>query len=127
MLKKSNMKQIPLAIAMTAALMFGGAAQAQTPSAGTGGSANPPAAANTMPTTKEQRDAAKPMAESGNATTAGTGGAANPPAGANAKPKGKMQRDATKAKRKSAKKAGTSGTGGNANPPTDANSMPATK
>ena len=98
MLKKSTMKTIPLAIAMTAALVLGAGAQAQTtPPSGTGGKANPPADANTMPKTMEQRDAAKPMAQSGSgAGVAGTGGKANPPASPNVTPKMKKQDDKSK-------------------------------
>ena len=102
MLKKSTMKTIPLAIAMTAALLFGAGAQAQTPSTATGGAANPPASANTTPKTMEQRDTAKPMAQSGtNAGVSGTGGKANPPAGSNAAPKTKEQHDKSKPMSKS--------------------------
>ena len=128
MLMKSNMKKIPLAIAMTAALMFGTAAQAQTPATGTGGAANPPADANTMPKSKDQRDAGKPMANSGaKAPALGTGDHANPPAGANTMPATKMQRDAAKPMAKSGAKSPGSGTGDHANSPAGANTMPATK
>ena len=129
MLKKSTMKTIPLAIAMTAALMFGAGAQAQTtPPTGMGGKANPPVDANTMPKTMEQRDAANPMAQPGSsAGAAGTGGSASPPAGANAMPKTMEQRDAAKPMAQSGSSAGVAGTGGKANPPASPNATPKMK
>ena len=63
MFKKSSMKTIPLAVAMTAALMFGAVAQAQTPPptlGHKGDEALPVTGAKAK--TPEERDAANPRA-----------------------------------------------------------------
>lgn len=115
---KLALRTIPAAAAVTAALMFGAQAQAQTttpPDTATGGSANMPAAPNSTPKTMEQRDAAKPMATPGMSGSAATGGHADMPAGPNAKPKGAQQRDASKPTAKSGAMAGSSATGDSAN------------
>lgn len=115
---KLSIRTIPSAAAMTAALMFGAQAQAQTttpPNTGTGGSANMPAAPNSTPKTMEQRDTAKPMATQGMSGSSATGANADMPAGPNAKPKGAQPRDASKPMAKSGAMAGSSATGDSAN------------
>ena len=85
MMMKFSMRTIPAAAAMTAALIFGIQAQAQTtaqPSTAAGDKAAMPAGPNTSPTTPAQRDMAKPMAKQGaTAGSMGAGDSANRSAG----------------------------------------------
>ena len=106
---------------MTAALIFGAQAQAQTatpPATASGDKAAIPSGPNTGAKTPEQRDAAKPMARQGmDAGASATGGKANMPAGPNAMPKTMEQRDAAKPMAKSGKSAADMGTGDSAGTP----------
>lgn len=118
---KFSIRAIPAAAAMTAALVFGAQAQAQTPTPPTtasGDKAAIPAGPNTPAKTPEQRDAAKPMAKEGmDAGAAATGGKANMPAGPNSTSKTMEQRDAAKPMAKSGKSASEMGTGDSAGSP----------
>ena len=139
---KFSTRTIPAAAAMTAALMFGAQAQAQTvtspntitgeratpakpmtnsgptaaDTAGTGGAAAMPAGPNTAGQTMQQRDASKPMGNTGStaAGAAGEGGAATPPRGPNTMGKTMQQRDMAKPMAKQGSTAGSMGTGDSA-------------
>lgn len=118
---KFSIRAIPAAAAMTAALIFGAQAQAQTatpPTTASGDKAAIPAGPNTGAKTSEQRDASKPMAKEGmDAGAAATGGKANMPAGPNTTSKTMEQRDAAKPMAKSGKAASDMGTGDSAGTP----------
>lgn len=115
---KFSIRTIPAAAAMTAALVFGIQAQAQTttpPSTGEGGKAAIPEGPNTSPKAPAQRDAAKPMANQGmDAGASSTGGRANMPAGPNTMGKTMQQRDMAKPMAKQGAMAGSMGTGDSA-------------
>lgn len=112
---------LPAAAAITAALIFGAQAQAQTskpPATASGDTAAIPSGPNTGAKTPEQRDAAKPMAKQGmDAGASATGDQANMPASPKAKPKTMEQRDAAKPMAKSGKSAADLGTGDSAGTP----------
>ena len=115
---KFSIRTIPAAAAMTAALVFGIQAQAQTttqPSTAEGGKAAIPEGPNTAPKAPAQRDAAKPMAKQGmDAGASATGGGANMPAGPNTMGKTMQQRDMAKPMAKQGAMAGSMGTGDSA-------------
>lgn len=121
-----SMRSIPAAAAMTAVLIFGAQAQAQTtanpPTNAQGGAAVVPKGPDAMPKSTEQRDMKKPMAKEGDkAGMSNKGGAANMPAGGASKAmsdKSKMD-GSTTSKGKAGDPAGASGmaTGGAANAP----------
>lgn len=113
---KFSMRSIPAAATMTAALIFGAQAQAQTtttpPTTAAGDKAAMPAGPNATPKTTEQRDATKPMAKPGmDAGAASTGGSANMPAGPGTTSKTMQQRDTAKPMAKSGAMAGSTTTG----------------
>lgn len=118
---KRTICKLPAAAAMTAALIFGAQAQAQTPTppaTASGDKAAIPSGPNTGAKTPEQRDAAKPMAKQGmDAGASATGGSANMPAGPNTTGKSMEQRDAAKPMAKSGKSAADMGTGDSAGTP----------
>ena len=111
-------RTIPAAAAVTAALMFGAQAQAQTttqPPTAEGGKAAIPDGPNTGAKTPAQRDAAKPMGKQGmDAGSTSTGGGANMPAGPNTMGKSMQQRDMAKPMGKQGGMAGSMGTGDSA-------------
>ena len=139
-------RSIPAAAAMTALLIFGAGAQAQTtanpPTNAQGGAAVVPKGPDSMPKSTEQRDMKKPMAKEGDkagmsnkgdkagmsdkgdkAGMSNKGDKANMPAGRSSKPmadKSKMQGE-TNAKGKSGQPAGSTSTGGSATPPAGPN------
>lgn len=119
-----SMRSIPAAAAMTAVLIFGTHAQAQTtanpPTNAQGGAAVIPKGPDAMPKSAEQRDMKKPMAKEGDkAGMSNKGGAANMPKGGASGPmtdKSKMD-GSTNAAGKAGQPAGATATGGSATPP----------
>ena len=105
---KFSVRTIPAAAAMTAALIFGAHAQAQTstsPATGSGAAApmaaDPNAPGSTTGGAMQQRDAG----------SANTGGSANIPAGPNTTSKTMEQRDAAKPMARDGAAAGSTATG----------------
>ena len=94
-IKKFSMKSIPLATAMTAALMFGAAAHAQTGISPAGGT----------PKTAEERDAAKPGKKAPMAAATKSQDDIVSPAPAGGTPKSAEERTAAKADKKATKDA----------------------
>lgn len=105
---------------MTAALMFGALAQAQTttmPSTAEGSKAAIPEGPDTSAKTPAQRDAAKPMGMQGrDAGSSSTGGGANMPAGPNTTGKTMQQRNMGKPMAGQGSMAGSMGAGGTEQP-----------
>ena len=118
-----SMRSIPAAAAMTAVLIFGAQAQAQTtanpPTNAQGGAAVIPKGPDSTSKSSEQRDMKKPMAKQGDkAGASNTGGAANMPAGGASRPMGdKAMQGSTNSKGMAGQPAGATATGGAATPP----------
>lgn len=94
-IKKFSMKSIPLAAAMTAALMFGAAAHAQTGISPAGGT----------PKTAEERDAAKPGKKAPTAAATKSQDDIVSPAPTGGTPKSAEERAAAKAEKKATRDA----------------------
>ena len=102
---KFSIRTIPAAAAMTAALIFGAQAQAQTtttPSTAEGGKSAMPAGPNTTGKTMQQRDMGKPMAGQGSmGGSMGAGGTEQPVRQADKVAKNKAERMEKGSKQKS--------------------------
>ena len=115
---KLNLRSIPAAAAMTALLVMGVQAQAQTtaspPTNAKGDAAPVPKGPDATPKSAEQRDMKKPMAKEGDkAGVMGKGGAANMPASpATTASRDKAMGSSSSVTGKSGQPAGSTATGG---------------
>ena len=124
---KLTMRSIPAAAAMTAALILGAQAQAQTatspPTNAAGGAAAVPKGPDSMPKSAEQRDMKKPNAKDGDkAGMSNKGGGANMPASpAVSGTRDKAKGGTSSVTGKSGQPAGSTATGGAAITPAGPN------